>query len=43
VATWPRTVDVIKGMANLSAEDKEKVLGKNAMRMFNLNGDALIH
>jgi hypothetical protein len=27
VATWPRTVEVIKNMSNLSAADKEKVLG----------------
>jgi predicted TIM-barrel fold metal-dependent hydrolase len=37
VATWPRTVDVIKRMKNLSEVDKEKVLGGNAMRMFELN------
>jgi len=39
VATWPRTVDVIKQMKSLSADDKEKVLGGNAMRMFGLNGN----
>jgi predicted TIM-barrel fold metal-dependent hydrolase len=39
VATWPRTVDVIKKMANLSDENKEKVLGGNAMDMFGLNGN----
>jgi predicted TIM-barrel fold metal-dependent hydrolase len=38
VATWPRTVEVIKAMKNLSAEDKEKVLGGNAMRLFGMNG-----
>ena len=43
VATWPRTVDVIKRMSNLSADDKEKVLGENAMRMFKLNGDVFLH
>ncbi len=36
VATWPRTVDVIKKMPALSEEDKEKVLGRNAMRLFDL-------
>jgi predicted TIM-barrel fold metal-dependent hydrolase len=39
VATWPRTVEVIKTMPVLSAEDKEKVLGGNAMRLFGLNGN----
>jgi predicted TIM-barrel fold metal-dependent hydrolase len=38
VATWPRTVDVIKKMARLSDADKEKVLGGNAMRLFGMNG-----
>jgi len=38
VATWPRTVEVIRAMRNLSAEDKEKVLGGNAMRLFGMNG-----
>jgi hypothetical protein len=40
VATWPRTVEVIKGMKNLSDADKEKVLGTNAMRMFDLGAPA---
>ena len=39
VATWPRTVEVIKKMPALSEEDKEKVLGGNAMRLFGLNGN----
>jgi hypothetical protein len=39
VATWPRTVDVIKQMKNLRETDKEKVLGGNAMKMFGLNGN----
>jgi predicted TIM-barrel fold metal-dependent hydrolase len=39
VATWPRTVDVIKQMKSLSAADKERVLGGNAMRMFGMNGN----
>jgi len=38
VATWPKTVDVIKQMTNLSDLDKEKVLGGNAMRMLGMNG-----
>jgi aminocarboxymuconate-semialdehyde decarboxylase len=38
VATWPRTVDVIKKMTSLSEADKEKVLGSNAMRLFGMNG-----
>ena len=42
VATWPRTVEVVKQMKNLSEDDKEKVLGGNAMRMFGLNGHQLI-
>jgi predicted TIM-barrel fold metal-dependent hydrolase len=37
VATWPRTVDVIKQMKNLSDLDKEKILGGNAMRLFRFN------
>ncbi len=37
VATWPRTVDVIKKMPALSEEDKEKVLGGNAMRLFGMS------
>ena len=37
VATWPKTVDVIKKMSSLSDENKEKVLGANAMRLFGLN------
>jgi predicted TIM-barrel fold metal-dependent hydrolase len=36
VATWPRTVDVIKKMSSLSEPDKEKVLGGNAMKLFGL-------
>ena len=43
VATWPRTVAVIKRMGTLSAQDKEKVLGENAMRMFRLNGSTMMH
>jgi predicted TIM-barrel fold metal-dependent hydrolase len=39
VATWPRTVNVIKQMKNLGEMDKEKVLGGNAMQMFGLNGN----
>ncbi len=39
VATWPRTVEVIKAMPALSEVDKEKVLGGNAMRLFGLNGN----
>ena len=39
VATWPRTVDVIKQMKALSAADKEKILGGNAMKMFGLTGN----
>jgi predicted TIM-barrel fold metal-dependent hydrolase len=41
VATWPRTVDVIKKMSSLSAEDKEKVLGGNAMRLLGMNGNGV--
>lgn len=36
ISTWPRTVQPIKVMAGLSEEDKEKILGGNAMRLFNL-------
>jgi predicted TIM-barrel fold metal-dependent hydrolase len=39
VATWPRTVSVIKEMKNLSETDKEKILGGNALRLFALEGD----
>jgi hypothetical protein len=34
-------VDVIKKMPALSEEDKEKVLGGNAMRLFGLNGNGM--
>jgi hypothetical protein len=34
-------VDVIQNMPKLSAVDKEKVLGRNAMRLFGLNGAAV--
>lgn len=40
VATWPKTVSVVKQMKNLSDLDKEKILGQNAMRMFGLRGNA---
>jgi hypothetical protein len=36
VATWPRTVQPIKAMAGLFVEDREKVLGGNAMRLFGI-------
>jgi aminocarboxymuconate-semialdehyde decarboxylase len=39
VATWPRTVSVIKQMKNLAETDKEKILGGNAMRLFGLNSN----
>ena len=39
VATWPKTVQTIKSMPGLLEEDKEKVLGGNAMRLFGLNGN----
>jgi predicted TIM-barrel fold metal-dependent hydrolase len=39
VATWPKTVEVIKGMEELAAEDKERVLGGNAMRLFGINNN----
>jgi len=42
VATWPRTVDVIKKMPSLTEADKEKVLGGNAMRMFGMNGNGAV-
>ncbi len=40
VATWPRTVRTIQQMPGLSAEDKEKILGANTMRLFKLNQPA---
>lgn len=36
VATWPRTVAPIQAMAGLSAEDREKILGGNAVRLFGI-------
>jgi predicted TIM-barrel fold metal-dependent hydrolase len=39
VATWPKTVEVVKAMGNVSEADKEKVLGGNAMRLFGINGN----
>jgi predicted TIM-barrel fold metal-dependent hydrolase len=32
-------VEVIKGMKELSEQDKERVLGGNAMRLFGLSGN----
>jgi len=43
VATWPKTVQTIKSMPRLSEDDKEKVLGGNAMRLFGLNGNGTVH
>ncbi len=37
VATWPKTVQTIKAMKGLSEEDKEHILGRNAMRLFKLS------
>lgn len=34
IATWPRTVETIKAMAALTAEDRQKVLGDNIHRFF---------
>jgi hypothetical protein len=42
VATWPKTVEVIKKMPTLSEQDKEKVLGGNAMRLFGMNGNGVV-
>jgi predicted TIM-barrel fold metal-dependent hydrolase len=39
VATWPRTVSVIKQMKNLAESDKKKILGGNAMRLFGLESN----
>jgi predicted TIM-barrel fold metal-dependent hydrolase len=39
VATWPKTVEVIKTMKDVSDDDKEQVLGGNAMRLFGMNGN----
>jgi predicted TIM-barrel fold metal-dependent hydrolase len=36
VATWPKTVQPLKSMGGLSGQDKEKILGKNAMRLFGI-------
>ena len=36
VSTWPRTVRPIKEMGRLSEEDKENILGGNAMRLFGM-------
>jgi aminocarboxymuconate-semialdehyde decarboxylase len=43
VATWPKTVEVIKNRENLSEADKEKVLGGNAMRLFGLQENPTSH
>jgi len=37
ISTWPRTVEPIKSMAGLCEEDKEKILGGNAMRLFKMS------
>ena len=36
VATWPKTVEPVRAMAGLSEEDREKILGGNAMRLFKM-------
>jgi predicted TIM-barrel fold metal-dependent hydrolase len=36
VATWPKTVEVVKAMKDVSEADKERVLGGNAMRLFGI-------
>lgn len=41
VSTWPKTVRVIKQMAGLSEEDKEKILGRNAMRLFKVEENSV--
>lgn len=43
VATWPKTVQVIKNMETLSEPDKEKVLGGNALRLFGLQEHPTSH
>jgi len=36
ISTWPKTVEPIKSMPGLCEEDKEKILGGNAMRLFKM-------
>ena len=42
VTTWPKTVQTIKSMPRLSEDDKERVLGRNAMWLFGLNGNGAV-
>ena len=35
---WPNTIAPIKAMKGISEEDKEKILGGNAMRLFGMKG-----
>ena len=43
ISTWPNTVRPIKAMAGLSDEEKEKILGKNIMRLFKMDGVSTPH
>jgi predicted TIM-barrel fold metal-dependent hydrolase len=36
ISTWPNTIAPIKAMKGISEEDKEKILGGNAMRLFGM-------
>jgi predicted TIM-barrel fold metal-dependent hydrolase len=38
ISTWPNTIAPIKAMNGISEDDKEKILGGNAMRLFGMKG-----
>ena len=40
VSTWPKTVQPIMAMEGLSEEEREKILGGNAMRLFKMEADS---
>ena len=36
ISTWPNTIAPVKAMNGISEQDKEKILGGNAARLFGM-------